>query len=119
VARKKAPKVKWPLEDGRYLSTRTISPRSVSSGPAVLTLRTALGLSAGVYDESVRQAVVGAQEAAGRPATGVVDEQEWDALLNPTPAPRRRRSAASAGGVDGADEADGPTGELDPPQGPQ
>ena len=29
-----------------------------------------------------------------------------------------RRSAAPSGGVDGADEADGPTGQLDPPQGP-
>ncbi|TXH10473.1 MAG: hypothetical protein E6R04_05210 [Spirochaetes bacterium] len=110
----------WVLGEGKYLSVRTASPRSVSSGPAVDTLRAALGLPAGAFDAQVRDLVLQAQADAGRDVTGIVAEADWKAIVNPTPRRARKPSSAPpSGGVDGADEPDDPTGELDPPQGPE
>ncbi|HQW88317.1 MAG TPA: hypothetical protein PK478_00615 [Nitrospira sp.] len=98
---------------------RTASPRSVSSGPAVDTLRAALGLPAGAFDAQVRDLVLQAQADAGRDVTGTVAEADWKAIVNPTPRRARKpRSAAPSGGVDGAEEPNCPTGQLDPPQCP-
>jgi Putative peptidoglycan binding domain len=108
----------WQFGQGKYLSTPNVSPRSVSTGASVDTLRNALGLRSGPFDEPTRDAVMSAQDRLGLEVTGVVTEVDWHAIVNPTRGPRKRRSAPPAGGMDGADEPDAPTGQLDPPQGP-
>lgn len=113
-------KTPWPLKGERYLSTPAVAPNSVSTGASVDTLRTALDApGSGPFDGALREAVMDAQERLGLPVTGVVTEADWDAIVNPPRKGRGRRSAAPARRVDGAQEADGPAGELDAPQGPQ
>ena len=117
--------VRWALKGEKYLSVKSIAPNSVSKGASVDMLRNALGLRGGDFDWDTREAVMQAQDRLGLPVTGVVTEADWDAIVNPVgrgPAKVRKRraarSAAPSGGVDGAEEPNGPTGQLDPPQGP-
>lgn len=78
-----APKTSsWPLQDGFYLSSRSIQRRAISAGPAVALLRERLGLGGGDYDAVTRHAVIAAQRAAEVPATGVVTEVDWDLIVN-------------------------------------
>ena len=110
--------VRWALKGEKYLSVKSIAPNSVSKGASVDMLRNALGLRGGDFDGETRDAVMQAQDRLELPVTGVVTEADWNAIVNPVRKRRAARSAAPAGGVDGAEEPNGPTGQLDPPQGP-
>ncbi len=58
-----------------------------SQGQAVRDVQTALGVTtSGVFGKEMRQAVVAYQQAAGLPATGVVDPQTWCRLFPDEPA---------------------------------
>lgn len=108
----------WPLRGERYLSTPSISRNAVSTGESVRTLRGALGLDPGGYDEALRNAVMDAQAKAGLEVTGVVTEKDWHAIVNPERRSRARgRSATRPRRVDAAQETDEPAGELDAPEG--
>lgn len=74
----------WTFGEGKYLSTPSINRSAVSSGASVDTLRGALGLRSGIFDGQVREMVMQAQDAAGLPVTGVVTEEDWDAIVNAT-----------------------------------
>lgn len=110
-------RVPWALAEGKYLSVRVVSRNAVSAGESVNRVRSALGMSSGPYDGQVAEAVMVAQERLGLPVTGVVTEEDWNAIVNPRRG-RRRSGTPTTAGVDGADEGD-PSAPLDPPQGSQ
>lgn len=92
----------FPLAAEGYLATTSVPRNATNRGIPVVMVRNALGLPPGParFDDATRDAVMAFQTEHGLEVTGVVTRADWEAI----------HSATAAGGVDGADEADGSAG---------
>jgi peptidoglycan hydrolase-like protein with peptidoglycan-binding domain len=78
------PTADYPLAEGQYLSTPTVSRLSRSRGGAVVKVRRQLGLSPyPLFDAETEAAVRAWQESVELPVTGVITEIDWVLLFQP------------------------------------
>lgn len=110
----------FPLDRLDYFTVMVTTRRghhgaTVEDRAAIRMIQQEVGVEpTGHFDDATAGAVRAWREEHGLVGASFVDAAAWKKMATPW-----ARSAAPSGGVDGADEPDDPTGELDPPQGPE